>query len=421
MERINGQLDDHRHLATLVLSWITCAMRPLTTFELQQALAVEPGDTDFDEDNMPEVEDMVSVCAELVTVEDESGIIRLVHYTTQEYFERTRQRWFPNAESDISKICATYLSFWPFGSGYCGTYADFRERVRLYPFYKYMADNWAHHARKVSCVSDEVLGFLLSREHTTAAGQFMQAVYYPCNNRGEFDNEPRMMQGIHLAAYFGLDKAIQLLLDKHQVTPNGCTSCDRTPLMFAAEEGQLAAVQVLLAADGIDVDVGDTFGETALYLAASNGHDAVMRALVDSGKVDVNAMSWSGTPLHIAAERGHDSAVRLLLKIDEIDVNVRKGSGDTPLAVAAEKGHQAVVECLLAADGVEPATKNIRGWTPLHYAAQQGHTAIVQMLLAAGPFEPDYGDYSPYSWAISWDDEAMIQALVDAGHGVPDS
>lgn len=82
MERINEQKPGFRRLANKVLSWITCAKRPLTTSELQHALAVEVGDTKLDEDNIERIERIVSVCAGLVTVDKETGIIRLVHYTT---------------------------------------------------------------------------------------------------------------------------------------------------------------------------------------------------------------------------------------------------------------------------------------------------------------------------------------------------
>jgi hypothetical protein len=84
MERINSQVIDFKELARQVLSWIICAKRPLTTLELQHALAVEVGKTKLNKHNLPEIEDMVSVCAGLVTVDEESDIIRLVHYTTQE-------------------------------------------------------------------------------------------------------------------------------------------------------------------------------------------------------------------------------------------------------------------------------------------------------------------------------------------------
>ena len=119
MERIRGQEAGFRQLAENVLSWITCAKRPLATSELQHALAVEVGEPEVDEENLPQIEDMVSVCAGLVTVDEESGIIRLVHYTIQEYFKQIQERWFLNAETDIMKVCITYLLFHAFKSGFC--------------------------------------------------------------------------------------------------------------------------------------------------------------------------------------------------------------------------------------------------------------------------------------------------------------
>lgn len=89
MQRIEGQVTDRKEMAKQILSWITCAMRELTIVELQTALAVELGESHFDEDNLPDLTDMVSVCAGLVTVDEQSHIIRLVHFTAQEYFQRT--------------------------------------------------------------------------------------------------------------------------------------------------------------------------------------------------------------------------------------------------------------------------------------------------------------------------------------------
>lgn len=141
MERINSQKTGFRELAKKVLSWITYAKRPLTTSELQYALAVEPGKPALDKDNLPQIDDMVSVCAGLVTVDEESGIIRLVHYTTQKYFERTQTQWFPEAEGEITTMCVTYLSFDVFGSGYSQTDDDFEKRLESHQLYNYAAHN----------------------------------------------------------------------------------------------------------------------------------------------------------------------------------------------------------------------------------------------------------------------------------------
>jgi hypothetical protein len=98
IKRIEGQLPGNSALARSVLSWITYAQMPLTTGELSHASAVDIGDSEWDPGNISEVEDMVSVCAGLVTADDETNIIRLVHYTTQEYFVRIREDWYPRAQ-----------------------------------------------------------------------------------------------------------------------------------------------------------------------------------------------------------------------------------------------------------------------------------------------------------------------------------
>jgi hypothetical protein len=47
----------------------------------------------------------------MVTIDQESNIIRLVHYTTEEHFKRIRLQRFPNAQRDITETCLTYLLF----------------------------------------------------------------------------------------------------------------------------------------------------------------------------------------------------------------------------------------------------------------------------------------------------------------------
>lgn len=74
MKRIEGQLQDEEVLAKQVLSWITCAKRPLSTSELEHAIAVKPGISKLDIDDICPVGDMVSVCAGLVTVDAKGGI-----------------------------------------------------------------------------------------------------------------------------------------------------------------------------------------------------------------------------------------------------------------------------------------------------------------------------------------------------------
>jgi GPI inositol-deacylase-like protein len=81
VNRIENQQQGIHELAKKMLFWIVFAKRPLTTEELRHALAVEPGTRSLDMRDLFPVEDMVSSCAGLVTIDQESNIIRLVHYT----------------------------------------------------------------------------------------------------------------------------------------------------------------------------------------------------------------------------------------------------------------------------------------------------------------------------------------------------
>src|SRR5438034_11601430 len=81
---IESQPEEDRELAGQVLWWIFCSKRRLTATELQHAIAVEVGESYLDPQNLTSVQDMVSCCAGLVTLDEETNVIRLVHYTAQE-------------------------------------------------------------------------------------------------------------------------------------------------------------------------------------------------------------------------------------------------------------------------------------------------------------------------------------------------
>ena len=61
-----------------------------------------------------------------------------------------------------------------------------------------------------------------------------------------------------------------------------------TPLYIAAREGHASVVELLLKADGVDVNKGIEDGTTPLYIAASEGHTSVVELLLKADGVDVN-------------------------------------------------------------------------------------------------------------------------------------
>ena len=70
----------------------------------------------------------------------------------------------------------------------------------------------------------------------------------------------------------------------------------------------------------------------AFVIAAQEGHSSVVELLLKADGVDVNKATEDGaTPLYIAAQNGHASVVELLLKADGVDVNKGDEDGATPL------------------------------------------------------------------------------------------
>ncbi|KAJ7773596.1 hypothetical protein DFH07DRAFT_708669, partial [Mycena maculata] len=109
MQRIDNQNEEDRKIAHLVLTWVTNAKRPWSFQEMREALAIEPGATQLDDDNMVDMEIMFSVCAGLV-VHNGFGV-RLVHYTTQEYLNAIQAGRFPDAQTDTTRTLLTFLAF----------------------------------------------------------------------------------------------------------------------------------------------------------------------------------------------------------------------------------------------------------------------------------------------------------------------
>ncbi|KAJ5359300.1 uncharacterized protein N7496_011713 [Penicillium cataractarum] len=363
------------------------------TSELQHTLAVEPGRSKLDEDNIPQI--MVEVCAGLVTVDEESNIIRLVHYTTQEYFERTRNQWFPDAESDIAKTCITYLSFSALESGLCETDNEFEEILESNKLYDYAASNWGHHARLASISSNEVMDFLQCEAKVIASSQALMAVKRHSWQSNYSAQVPRRITGRHLAAYFGIQEAVKAFLDEG--LPDIKDSDGRTPLSWAAEKGHENVVELLLAKAGIDVNSAGKTGLAALSFAAENGHAEIVKMLLMIKSIDVNQRdSYGRTPLLWAAIKGHERVVGILLAAAGIKVNSKDEDGWTALSYAAEngkevvemllaaamKGHERVVELLLAAADIEVNSKDEDGWTALLFAAVNGYKEVVKMLPA---------------------------------------
>ena len=73
-------------------------------------------------------------------------------------------------------------------------------------------------------------------------------------------------------------------------------------------------------------------------MSAQQGHDAVVKLLVEHKSINVNlADEYGKTPLIQSAQNGHTRVVHLLLQHPDIDVNLQREGGATPLYSVVQK------------------------------------------------------------------------------------
>lgn len=160
IQRIDDQGSSARKLGNRVLMWISHTCRPLTIPELQHALAIDAENQVLDLDFMPEEEDLTSVCAGLVLV-DNTKTLRLVHYSTHQYLETIRGIRFPSAHVTIAKACLSYMSDDIFKVCLLQSRAEVDARTRQYPFMRYASDFWLNHTLpKEEFLMDDIFRFI---------------------------------------------------------------------------------------------------------------------------------------------------------------------------------------------------------------------------------------------------------------------
>lgn len=347
LDRIRRQPRSRSELAMRTLMWISHARRPLTVEELRQAIAVIPGTTSFDPDNICPARFIVGYCLGLVTIDDESSTIRLVHFSLQEYLVKLRRNLFPIGNDGITEICLTYLLYDFFSVGPAGMDEDLEMRIVKFPFLPYAGSHWGDHLRGGSGSADEMLALSLLDDNAKLLGSIQVAYCTVSSYTGHSQSYPRLMAGLHVVATFGLEGVPRVLLER-----------------------------------GTEIDATDGDGWTALHWAAWNGHDSVVRLLLDQG-ADGNATDDNeGTALHGAAAHGHAATVSVLME-KVTDLEARYGNEETALYRAVSNGHVQVAVLLLdKSTDVEAVDGN--GWTALYRAASEGYVHVVRLLLERG-------------------------------------
>jgi len=371
IERIQGQDGDKSRLGMITLMWISHAERPPRADELCHALAVQLGSTDFDVGNIPSMSTLVNCCQGLITVDKEASIVRLIHFTLQEYLS-AHPDLFIKPHSAMAEICLAYLNSKQVKDLSIAPSPDTQDT----PLLEYCSVYWGVHAKKeLSDYGRSLALELLKEDYSPISTGLLLA------HAGLYPICACPFSGLHCASFFGIVEVVAALIEVGGSDINGEDYYGRTPLLCAAHNGHEEVVKILLGQGEVNPDRAHKSGRTPLRHAAQNGHEGVVRVLLEREEVDPDKADENGeTPLFYAAYYGHEGVVKILLEREEVNPDKPNRWGSTPLSYAARNGHEAVVKILLEREEVNPDRPNTWGETPLWYATQDGYERIVALL-----------------------------------------
>ena len=224
---------------------------------------------------------------------------------------------------------------------------------------------------------------------------------------------------LHYATEQGHSAAAHWLLERDvSISKPSCGGW--TALMHAAWQGDENLVRRLLANTNRP-EAAESFGQTALDLAARGGHsacarllrEAILRRAAELGDVfalrrameagaDINAAdSYGWTALMHAARRGYDDVVQVLAEAGA-HLNRCNAKWRTALDIARKNGHRETAQMLRDAILVKAVRAGVRrsveralnagadanakskGLSALEWAAQLGRNTVLRLLLDAG-------------------------------------
>ncbi|KAK8064358.1 hypothetical protein PG994_006996 [Apiospora phragmitis] len=194
-------------------------------------------------------------------------------------------------------------------------------------------------------------------------------------------NEPLMAY----AAKSGNAALIPLVLS-HGGSPSTTNDLGETPLLVAVDEGRVDFVRSLIEqVANVDYYHKADAGEISLHWAAQDGNLELLELLLPYYEVDKYLGDVNGNwPIHLAAACGELDCVKALINFDSDGSGRRNGAGDTPLYLAAQKGSKSVVDYLLGTAKVDVNAANRFGSTPLHKAIIDYRTEVALSIISYG-------------------------------------
>jgi len=185
-------------------------------------------------------------------------------------------------------------------------------------------------------------------------------------------------------------------------------------IRHAAGRGQHEILNRLLSTSPDCVDSRNAYGHTALYIAASAGHNTAAGVLL-AFKASPNATNYgSGTPYSAARERGETNLIALLKSQGGVENRITEG---IEIRAAARGGFLNEMQTLLKTNPSLATIVDDLQRTPLHLAAETNSPAVVELLLQhkADAKARDFSNATPLHNAAQAGDARTVRLLL--GHG----
>ncbi|MGL4617396.1 MAG: ankyrin repeat domain-containing protein [Mycoplasmoidaceae bacterium] len=133
----------------------------------------------------------------------------------------------------------------------------------------------------------------------------------------------RITPAMYLAK-IGRTKALYELIKRNPSLINQTTSNGRTPLMFAAQFGNINCLKLLIIA-GAKINAIDEHGTTALMLASFFGQDEAVSVLLESGASKI-IKDCNGVTARMLANKNEDKLICKILDEFHSDISQIKKS-----------------------------------------------------------------------------------------------
>ena len=212
---------------------------------------------------------------------------------------------------------------------------------------------------------------------------------------------------------------VKQLLEKGGEDVEALNKKIETPLFRAVVKGDRDIVQLLLEY-GADPNARPPGSESPLHIACSNDKKYIVKALIETGKVDLRELNAKGeTPLYSAVLRRQKDCIDVLLDAGS-DPNARPLGQDSMLGVAVANDAKAAVKSIVKSGRGRIDELNSKGETPLYVAVQRRQKDCIETLLEAGanPNATPIGKDTMLHIAISHDSKGIAKMLLQHGANV---